>query len=222
MALSRNQTPAEGLVAVLDEWIRYSVHTALPGIIETYNASTRRAQVLLAIEALMEDGKCHARAPLLDVPVLFPSGSGGTILIELRKGDNVWVMFAERGIQDWKKTLKLAQPSPRHVFSPSDAVALAGFGPASSVTPASNSGISIQSNNADLSITVDGNSITLDVPDDATIKFGSSSAFRRLVTEEIIDLFNNHTHNVSGGRTGRPTSGITKSSPNITSKVFAE
>lgn len=222
MALSRNQTPAEGLVAVLDEWIRYSVHTALPGIIETYSASTRRAQVLLAIEALMDDGKCHARAVLLDVPVIFPSGAGGTIFIQLQKGDNVWVMFAERGIQEWKKTLKLSEPVPRHIFSPSDAVALAGFGPPSAITPASTSGISIQTNDGTISVEVDSNGVRIDVPDDTKIKLGSNAAFRRLITEEVIDIFNNHTHTVTGRRTGRPTQGIQKVVPNVTNKVLAQ
>ena len=206
----RKHNPADGLPGILDEWRRFAIHTALPGIIDTYDEETRRARVRIAIEALKSEGTCIERAPLLDVPVIFPAGAGGIILIELRRNDPVWVMFAERGIQDWKRSFSLSEPMPQHLFSTSDAVALAGFGGLNNITPAASRGISIQTLDGELSIRVDGDYITLDVPSGKQIRLGGSSDLLRLVTEAFITAFNSHTHSVSTGasRTGIPESQV--------------
>lgn len=222
MALSRNRTPAEALETVLDEWSRSKFHTSMPGIIESVNMNTRRARVKFALEAVDYDGTCFARAPLLDVPIIYPSGSGGIIIIHLEAGDNVWIMFSERGIQKWKESFTLSEPIPHRIFSQSDAVVLAGFGPHGSITPRANQGISIQTLNGNISIRVDSTGITLDVPRDVDIKLGAG-AIKRLLTDSFIDAFNSHTHRDSRNRNTSPPNGqVVKSAPNTTELVRAQ
>lgn len=219
MALSRNRTPAEALETVLDEWGRANFHTAMPGIIESVNMNTRRARVKFALEAVSYDGTCFERAPLLDVPIIYPAGSGGIIIVHLAAGDSVWVMFSERGLQTWKESFDVSEPMPHRVFSQSDAVALAGFGPHGTVTPRANQGISIQTLTGNVSIRVDTNGITLDVPSGVDIKLGAA-AIKRLLTDSFIDAFNMHTHRDSRNQnTSVPNSQITKSAPNTTELV---
>ena len=218
MAVSRDKTPAEGIDRVLSEWIRNAIHTALPGIVDEFNLATRRARVRIAIEALRFDGECFERAPLLDVPVIFPAGAGGMILIQLQRGDSVWVMFSERGLQTWKETFKLSPPNPQHLFAVSDAVALPGFGPHSAVTPAANDGVCVQSKDATVSVCIraDGN-IDLNVADGKRVNIGGSMG-KRLVTEDFLTSYNTSIRAINGGNAGT----VVTVDDYRTDKVFGE
>ena len=188
--MQRIKTPAEGLERVLNEWRRNAIHTALPGIVDTFDLASRRARIRIALEAVQYDGECFEQAPLLDVPVIFPSGAGGMVLVQLQRGDSVWVMFSERGLQTWKETFDLSPPYPEHLFATTDAVALPGFGPATNVVLAAPDGAFMQSQDATTSVCIraDGN-IDLNVQDGKRVNIGGSTG-KRLLTEDFIDQFN--------------------------------
>ena len=48
---------------VLRQWSREELHTGMPGIVETYDAATRRARVMPGVRALMADGTYKDRPP---------------------------------------------------------------------------------------------------------------------------------------------------------------
>lgn len=222
MAIGRPQTHAEGLEKCLSEWIRYAIHTALPGIIDTFDLTTRRARVRIAIEALDQDDKCFEAAPLLNVPVIFPAGAGGMLLFELQRGDSVWIMFSERGLQTWKEKFELSPPYPVHFFSQSDAVALPGFGPSGNASPVQDTGIMMQTQNGDLSVRITENKIVLDVPDGMEIQIGDGEATSKLLTDAFLAMFNSHTHTESGGDpTSTPVSAIPITGTHVTEKTKA-
>ena len=81
------------------------VWTALPGLIESFNARAITATVQPAIQGtvMAKDGSTsHVNLPLLvDVPVCFPHGGGVTLTFPVRAGDECLVVFASRCIDGW-------------------------------------------------------------------------------------------------------------------------
>ena len=193
MTLAPAHTLAEGLVQVLTEWIRYALHTAVPGIVESYNPATRRARVRFALEAVMDNRECVEKAPAVDVPVLMPIGGAGGLHLSLSKGDNVWLMFSERGLENWKRKFERSEPFPARMFSEADAVALPGFGPGSGFLPATNEGVSVQTTDGSTSVVVSGNTVTITVPEGGQVNIGGAGG-KRLLTEDFLASFNDHTH----------------------------
>ena len=103
------------------------VHTSLPGIVQSYDAATRRARVQPAVDLLLTDGTSAQKPIILDVPVLWPTGGGYTLSLPLDAGDAVMLLFAERDIQRFKETLAVGPPLSADVMQIQHAVAIAGF-----------------------------------------------------------------------------------------------
>ena len=125
------------------------VHTCLPGLVETYDPERRRARVRPAISLLAADGRTIPRPPIADVPVVFPTGGGFALTFPLEPGDPVLLVYAQRGISDWKRTHQLSPPDVDGFFSAKDAIAIPGFGRVGSWEPdheitVSSSGIAIK------------------------------------------------------------------------------
>jgi len=125
------------------------VHTAMPGLIASYDASTQRAQVTPGLR-LIAGGKTLDRPDLIDVPVLHPAGGGFTVHLPLQPGDRVMLVFSEAGLTEWKATRDIADPDPGPRFSMRDAVAIPGsFGVANFAT---RDGAAIQSDDGEVSV----------------------------------------------------------------------
>ncbi len=81
------------------------VWTALPGIIQSYNAAkmTVEVEVALKMQFQQPDGAWEwvSIKPLVDCPVLFPSGGGFTLTFPIAAGDECLVMFSARCIDAW-------------------------------------------------------------------------------------------------------------------------
>ena len=73
------------------------IWTALPGIVQSFDASAVTAVVQPAIKAMVTrpDGeKQAAKLPLLlDCPVVFPRGGGCTLTFPVKAGDECLVVF---------------------------------------------------------------------------------------------------------------------------------
>jgi len=82
-----------------------TIWTALPGIIQSFDASKMTATVQPAIKAQQRSPKgewSDVTLPLLlDVPVIFPSGGGFALTVPLKKDDEGIVVFASRCIDSW-------------------------------------------------------------------------------------------------------------------------
>lgn len=81
-----------------------SVHTCLPGVVKSFDATSQTAEIQLAIELPSADGTRHAVPPLLDVPILYPRGGGFAVTLPLESGDGVLVMFSEEDYAKWFTT----------------------------------------------------------------------------------------------------------------------
>lgn len=81
------------------------VWTALPGIVQSFDAVKMVAVVQPAINGVIrnQDGSYSSiQLPLLlDCPVFFPSGGGVTLTFPVTKGDECLVVFSSRCIDSW-------------------------------------------------------------------------------------------------------------------------
>lgn len=127
---------------VFRQWAKHELHTAAPGVVESYDANTRRARIVPGLrmvrtgEAPGTEGEAVDKAVAVNVPVLWPGGSGGLIVFPLAEGDSGLILFSERGITEFKRTEALSVPDAGRFFDESDAMFLpCGFG-ATQTTPA--------------------------------------------------------------------------------------
>ena len=119
--------PARAIPFAIREWVRQNLHTGMPGEIIAYDTASKRARVQPSLRAIIAqpDGtqESMARAPIWDVPVLWPGGAGFIFTSGLVRGDQVWLSFSERGLDLWKQDWALADPPPFTMFEMRDAVA---------------------------------------------------------------------------------------------------
>ena len=105
------------------------LYTCMPGIVESYDAETRRAVVKGALKVVTTNKEEIEREAIHNVPVVFPSGGGFAMTFPLEPGDAVLLLYSQRGLTNWKKTLGVAAPDIIGFFSEKDAFAIPGFGP---------------------------------------------------------------------------------------------
>ena len=105
------------------------MYTCMPGIVESYDAETQRAVVKGALNIVTTKKEEIEREAIHNVPVMFPSGGGFTMTFPLERGDPVLLVYSQRGLANWKKTLGVVAPDTIGFFSEKDAFAIPGFGP---------------------------------------------------------------------------------------------
>ncbi|MDB5849785.1 MAG: Phage-related protein [Rhodoferax sp.] len=104
------------------------VHTAMPGVVVSYDAATRRATVLPSLSKQLADGRVLPAPQIVSVPVIFPTGSNGRagITFPIVPGDGVMLHFSERSLEAWHDAGGATPDDPRQ-FDLSDAVAVPGL-----------------------------------------------------------------------------------------------
>lgn len=104
--------------------------TAMPGIIQSFDASAMTCTVQPAISGrkMEKDGSfSEFRMPvLLDCPVVFPGGGGCILTFPLAAGDECLVVFSSRCIDAWWKLGGIQGPTRARMHSLSDGFAIPG------------------------------------------------------------------------------------------------
>lgn len=163
------------------------IHTAMPGTVISYDATTRRAEIEPSLRHVLGDGqKSLIQPPVLDVPVLHPAGGGYVILMPIKPGDAVMMVFSERGITDFKKRLELSDPDITDSHSMRDAVAIPGFGPSGEVVPGR--GIRIQSIDGKTRLSLETGSIKMIVDDQEATMSSTGLVVENLVVSGSVHL----------------------------------
>lgn len=82
------------------------VHTAMPGIVDSYDPSTGLASVAPALKRVYLNDVAVDLPVIKRVPVLMPRAAGGTAYVSmpLQQGDAVTLIFSERSLDVWKST----------------------------------------------------------------------------------------------------------------------
>jgi len=106
------------------------VWTALPGIVQSFDAAKMTCRVLPTINgrARNPDGtyRSVAMPTLLDCPVMFPGGGGATLTFPVKAGDECLVVFSSRCIDAWWSSGKALDPPEYRMHNLSDGFALVG------------------------------------------------------------------------------------------------
>lgn len=125
----RFDDPVEALRAAMDGRLA-EVWTALPGIVQSFDAQAQTVSVQPAIKGRVTraDGAVvSVTLPLLvDVPVIWPSGGGFTLTFPLAAGDEALVVFASRCIDAWWQSGSVQEPLSPRQHDLSDGIAFVG------------------------------------------------------------------------------------------------
>ncbi|MGE4504029.1 MAG: Gp138 family membrane-puncturing spike protein [Desulfovibrionaceae bacterium] len=125
----RFEDPVEATRAAMDGRLA-EVWTALPGIVQDYDAQAQTVSVQPTIKGRITrpDGSIVSVAlPLLvDVPVQFPNGGGFSLTFPIKPGDEALVAFASRCIDGWWQSGGVQDPLEPRMHDLSDGFAFVG------------------------------------------------------------------------------------------------
>ncbi|MDI3653270.1 Gp138 family membrane-puncturing spike protein, partial [Pseudomonas aeruginosa] len=128
--LERMDDPIRWL-AVAFNGLQSKLWTALPGIIQSFDAVAMTCTVQPAVQGLVRDeagNQSPADLPLLlDCPVQFPAGGGCTLTFPVKPGDECLVVFASRCIDSWWQSGGIQAQAELRMHDLSDGFALLGF-----------------------------------------------------------------------------------------------
>ncbi len=144
-----------------------SLYSIIPGVIETYDQSTKRCRVKPAINIRKTDDTTEEQTAIINVPVVWPSGGGFTILSPLPAGTPVLIFFSQRGITKFKETFSTEDPG-KGVFAKEDAIVIPSFG-GLSVSPATADGICMQTEDGENYIFVEDGDIEITATSKVTV-----------------------------------------------------
>ena len=156
---------------ILDDWIDQvirnnliEVHTALPAVIESFDPATQTAKINLSIKRLLRDGQSVPISPVINVPVVFPSGGGFSMTFPVKAGDECLAVFSERAIDNWLQLGGQQDPSDKRIHAYNDAYAiLGGKSFANSLSAYSTNSLQIRNNAGTTYINVTNDTITLEI-----------------------------------------------------------
>lgn len=128
-------TPIESSIESFINADRFSLNTAIPASIDSYDPDTRTAKVKIhysdhfaseGTEANREDWP-----PIPDCAVLFPRGGGFVFTWPLKKGDPVLVVFSQRSLQEWSASDGKTDIGSFLIstHNPGDAIVIPGLSP---------------------------------------------------------------------------------------------
>ena len=234
--------PADALKFIFNQMLK-DIFISIPGIIESYDPISKRCRVRPAIKIRLTDGSTESQGSIVNVPVLWPSGGGFSLLAPLPSGSPVEIRFSQRGITAFKETFKEENPG-NGIFEKEDAHVIPSFG-SLSVSPASLQGMCLQSEDGSNYIYVEDGEIKsfaaakiiTEAPNleetatmktltavmvnilSSTINLGTGLMLG-LMNATGITVYNSHTHPETGGpNTGPPNQQMDSS--NLTSNTKA-
>jgi phage baseplate assembly protein gpV len=122
--------PEEALRVAM-EGMRSFLWTAMPGIIQSFNAAAVTATVQISIKGVVQASDGTAKftdLPLLvDVPVHFPRGGNCTLTFPVAAGDECLIVFSARCIDGWWQSGGVQAPMEPRMHDLSDGFAFVGF-----------------------------------------------------------------------------------------------
>jgi hypothetical protein len=212
---------SEAIDFILEQF-KKSLNTSLPAIVQSYDPTTKRAKVLPAIRRLFTDGSSQSLPILIDVPVIFPSAGGFTITMPVKPNDSVLLVFTQRGLTNFKNNFTESMPTDS-LLNIQDAVAIVGFG-ALNITPASNSGCTMQDNTGVNAVIVEDGKVEIKkgantvVVDDSQLQASIQGATLTLNSSALVSSVPVMAPSFSGlsGGVANMTSGVNMAGQDIT------
>lgn len=108
--------------------------SALPGVVQAYDAGSRTADVLPVIRQPLggwdDTALVHEQLPVLpSVPVVFPAGGGCSVVWKLAPGDHVLVVFSTLSPAAWRRSGAVSDAGTARRSSLGYGFAVPGVGP---------------------------------------------------------------------------------------------
>lgn len=126
--MSAQQTPTlQDMIRNAIEARLASLHTAMPGVVKTYDPATQTADVQPALKKKYADGTVVNLPLLTKIPVIFPRTAKGYVHFPLDPDDTVLIIFCERSIDSWRLKGGVIDPADYRKHALSDAVCIPGL-----------------------------------------------------------------------------------------------
>lgn len=151
----------------------------LVGEIAAYDAATNTAQVQIALERQLIDGRTIPFPILTDCPVVYLNGGGAFLSFPITAGDPCMVIFSDRSIDEWWQSGEAHVPAINRAHSLSDGIVLIGPRPQTST------------------LAVDGSTVTLNGGSHKLRVRNTAKSLKTLV-DSMLDLFVGMSGTVSG------------------------
>lgn len=120
---------ADKLAWMVRESIRsalLNVHTAMPGIIQSFDRTKFLASVQPALKKSLPDGVLSL--PVIpNVPVIMPRAAGAFVRMPVTAGDSCLLLFSESSIDNWLSLGGVQDPQDQRKFDLSDALCIVGL-----------------------------------------------------------------------------------------------
>ncbi len=117
------------------------LHTAMPGIVESYDPGTRTASIVPAMKKKFKTGQELAMPVIHGVPVEFSASKNASVSFPLEKGDEGLLIFSERSIDQWMESGQAEAPEDTRRFSLDDAYFSPGFFSRKNTRPGASAGL---------------------------------------------------------------------------------
>ncbi len=194
-------------------------HVGLPAKVVGYDASKRTCNVQPLLKRVIltpEFEEQEISYPQISgVPVWYPGGNGFHMRWPLKFGDIVFLIFADRSLETWKKAEegKEVDPVEDRAHDLKDAVAMAVLRPPSSEHPEVRDTFVIGNEDGSVEIELDTNKLTMRAPNIDVAAGAEADAFMvrgddlQQWMQNVIIAFASHTHSVPAlGTSGTPSS----------------
>lgn len=174
--------------------VNFNLRCCIPGVIQQYDPKTNTASIQPAIreEIVNEDNTVqYMNLPILvNVPIIFPSCSIGSIKMLLKQGDECLVLFSDLSIDNFWKYANVQNPIEVRRHDLSDGIAIPCVLSQPNTKPFNGTGMEITSGGSKISITNNG------------ITFTDQNG--TITLEQIIRLLRHKHKDSMGGTTGLP------------------
>jgi len=122
--MSDRETLEAGFRKIFDALLS-NIHTAMPGIIKSFDAATGLATVQPALKRKFSGSEAAIDLPLIeDVLVMFPGNDDYMITFDISTDLPVLLIFSERAIDIWQGKGGVVDPAIKRKFDLSDCIAI--------------------------------------------------------------------------------------------------
>lgn len=159
----RTANMSDVLNAVIDA-VRFDIRVAMPGIVQTWDASQQTVTVQLALRERISDGgsETEMQIPLLvDVPVVMPRAGGYVLGFAPCEGDECLVVFADMCIDSWWQSGDVQSQADSRRHDLSDGFAILGCWSQPNKPKLPDEGISLQNEEGSAGISIVGNVVNI-------------------------------------------------------------
>lgn len=115
------------VLSVLWKQILLNLHCVKIGIIQSYNAATKTANIQIVFSRVKNDGTVSYYPQLLTCPVVTLQGGGYSMQFPIAVGDTCLILFSDRNIDAWYASGGQQPPPNGRLHDLSDAIALVGL-----------------------------------------------------------------------------------------------